>query len=51
MQVLKATNDAEEAAIVVRAGECGAVTISTQMSGRGTVGRDRERSCTRAGSP
>lgn len=35
-RVLNARNDAEEAAIVARAGEFGAVTISTQMSGRGT---------------
>lgn len=34
--VLNARNDADEAAIVARAGELGAVTISTQMSGRGT---------------
>ncbi|MGB4777173.1 accessory Sec system translocase SecA2 [Microbacterium sp.] len=34
--VLNAKNDAEEAAIVARAGEYAAVTISTQMSGRGT---------------
>lgn len=35
-RVLNARNDADEAAIVARAGEYGAVTISTQMSGRGT---------------
>jgi preprotein translocase subunit SecA len=34
--VLNAKNDAEEAAIVARAGEAGAVTISTNMAGRGT---------------
>ncbi|MCW2947674.1 MAG: SecA [Actinoallomurus sp.] len=34
--VLNAKNDAEEAAIVARAGERGAVTVSTQMAGRGT---------------
>ncbi len=34
--VLNARNDAEEAAIVARAGEHGAVTVSTQMAGRGT---------------
>jgi preprotein translocase subunit SecA len=48
--VLNAKNDAEEAAIVARAGEYGRVTISTQMAGRGTdirlgvvdgVGRER----------
>lgn len=48
--VLNAKNDAEEAAIIARAGEFGAVTISTQMSGRGTDirlggidGQDRDR--------
>ncbi|NQE90916.1 accessory Sec system translocase SecA2 [Nocardia terpenica] len=48
--VLNAKNDAEEAAIVARAGEYGRVTISTQMAGRGTDirlgsvdGHDRER--------
>ena len=35
-QVLNAKNDAEEALIVARAGEYGAVTISTNMAGRGT---------------
>src|SRR6185295_770913 len=35
-QVLNARNDEEEAAIVKRAGERGAVTISTNMAGRGT---------------
>lgn len=35
-RVLNARNDAHEATIVARAGEYGAVTISTQMSGRGT---------------
>ncbi len=35
-QVLNARNDAEEAAIVARAGTVGAVTISTNMAGRGT---------------
>ncbi len=35
-RVLNAKNDAEEAAIIARAGEHGGVTISTQMSGRGT---------------
>jgi preprotein translocase subunit SecA len=34
--VLNAKNDAEEAAIVARAGTFGAVTISTNMAGRGT---------------
>ncbi|HJB62135.1 MAG TPA: accessory Sec system translocase SecA2 [Candidatus Microbacterium pullistercoris] len=49
-RVLNARHDADEAAIIARAGEVGAVTISTQMSGRGTdirLGgrdeRDRER--------
>ncbi|QIM17033.1 accessory Sec system translocase SecA2 [Leucobacter insecticola] len=35
-RLLNAKNDAEEAAVIARAGELGAVTISTQMSGRGT---------------
>ena len=35
-QVLNARNDEHEAAIVARAGERGAVTISTNMAGRGT---------------
>ncbi|KAA9110710.1 accessory Sec system translocase SecA2 [Microbacterium rhizomatis] len=50
VRVLNAKNDAEEAEIVARAGEYGAVTISTQISGRGTDirlggsdGRDRDR--------
>ncbi len=34
--VLNARNEAEEAGIVARAGEVGAVTISTNMAGRGT---------------
>ncbi len=34
--VLNAKNDAEEAAIIARAGELGALTVSTQMAGRGT---------------
>jgi preprotein translocase subunit SecA len=34
--VLNAKNDAEEAAIVAEAGAQGAVTVSTQMAGRGT---------------
>ncbi|KUF06699.1 accessory Sec system translocase SecA2 [Leucobacter sp. G161] len=34
--VLNARNDASEAAVVAGAGDLGAVTISTQMSGRGT---------------
>jgi len=34
--VLNAKNDAQEAAIVAEAGACGAVTVSTQMAGRGT---------------
>lgn len=36
VQVLNARNDAREAAVIARAGTFGAVTISTQMSGRGT---------------
>ena len=35
-QVLNARNDENEAAIIAQAGECGAVTISTNMAGRGT---------------
>ncbi|MBS1829302.1 MAG: accessory Sec system translocase SecA2 [Acidobacteria bacterium] len=35
-RVLNARNDAEEAAIVAQAGQRGAVTISTNMAGRGT---------------
>jgi preprotein translocase subunit SecA len=35
-QVLNARNDEQEAAIIARAGEPGAVTISTNMAGRGT---------------
>ncbi|WP_340026842.1 DEAD/DEAH box helicase [Paenibacillus sp. FSL K6-1096] len=34
-QVLNAKNDAEEAAIIAKAGELGAVTVSTNMAGRG----------------
>jgi preprotein translocase subunit SecA len=34
--VLNARNDAEEAAIVAEAGARGAITVSTQMAGRGT---------------
>ncbi|MEV0144513.1 MULTISPECIES: accessory Sec system translocase SecA2 [unclassified Nonomuraea] len=34
--VLNAKNDAEEAAIIARAGERDAITVSTQMAGRGT---------------
>ncbi|MFD9896242.1 accessory Sec system translocase SecA2 [Amycolatopsis sp. NPDC059027] len=47
--VLNARNDAEEAAIIAEAGKRGAVTVSTQMAGRGTdirlggtEGTDRE---------
>lgn len=35
-EVLNARNDAREAAVIAHAGEFGAVTVSTQMSGRGT---------------
>ncbi len=44
-EVLNAKNDAREAAIVARAGAPGAVTISTNMAGRGTdirLGGERE---------
>ncbi|MGW0805772.1 accessory Sec system translocase SecA2 [Nonomuraea sp. NPDC002799] len=34
--VLNAKNDAEEATIIAKAGERGAITVSTQMAGRGT---------------
>ncbi|HEX4061163.1 MAG TPA: accessory Sec system translocase SecA2 [Streptosporangiaceae bacterium] len=34
--VLNAKNDAEEAAIIAEAGSRGAITVSTQMAGRGT---------------
>lgn len=34
-QVLNAKNDAEEAGIIAKAGEVGAVTVSTNMAGRG----------------
>ncbi len=34
--VLNAKNDAEEAAMIAEAGKLGAVTVSTQMAGRGT---------------
>jgi preprotein translocase subunit SecA len=34
--VLNAKNDAEEAAVIAEAGAIGAVTVSTQMAGRGT---------------
>ncbi|HME49832.1 accessory Sec system translocase SecA2 [Mycobacterium sp.] len=34
--VLNAKNDAEEAGIIAEAGKLGAVTVSTQMAGRGT---------------
>ncbi|MGE0215756.1 accessory Sec system translocase SecA2 [Mycolicibacterium sp.] len=34
--VLNAKNDAEEAAVIAEAGTLGAVTVSTQMAGRGT---------------
>ncbi len=45
--VLNAKNDADEAAIVAEAGALGAITVSTQMAGRGTDirlgGRDGDR--------
>src|SRR6202035_5426984 len=34
--VLNAKNDAQEAAIIAEAGAPGAITVSTQMAGRGT---------------
>ena len=48
-EVLNAKNDAEEAPIVARAGALGAVTISTNMAGRGTdirLGGRRTRAAT-----
>jgi preprotein translocase subunit SecA len=36
LQVLHARNDAEEAAVVARAGQRGAITVTTNMAGRGT---------------
>src|SRR5690606_37039432 len=48
--VLNARNDAEEASVIAQAGAHGAITVSTQMAGRGTDirlggadGSDRER--------
>ena len=48
--VLNAKNDAEEAAVIAEAGTYGAITVSTQMAGRGTDiklggrdGADRDR--------
>src|SRR5690606_34214905 len=48
--VLNAKNDAEEAKVIAEAGAYGAITVSTQMAGRGTDiklggadGRDRDR--------
>lgn len=35
-QVLNAKNDAAEAAVIAEAGKYGAITVSTQMAGRGT---------------
>ena len=34
--VLNAKNDAEEAGVIAEAGKLGAVTVSTQMAGRGS---------------
>jgi preprotein translocase subunit SecA len=36
LQVLHARNDAHEAAVVARAGQRGAITVTTNMAGRGT---------------
>ena len=54
--VLNAKNDAQEAAIIAEAGSYGAITVSTQMAGRGTdirlgggTQRDSERSPSSAG--
>jgi preprotein translocase subunit SecA len=35
-EILNARHDEREAAIIAQAGECGAVTVSTNMAGRGT---------------
>ncbi|MFJ3394958.1 accessory Sec system translocase SecA2 [Leifsonia aquatica] len=55
-RVLNARNDEAEANVIGKAGEHGAITISTQMSGRGTDivlggtdGRDRDRVLTTGG--
>jgi preprotein translocase subunit SecA len=47
--VLNAKNDAAEAELVARAGEVGAVTVSTQMAGRGTDIRLGEGAAERGG--
>ena len=53
--VLNAKNDAEEAEIIAKAGEIGAVTVSTNMAGRGVDIRlgggnpAQGRSCRQAG--
>jgi preprotein translocase subunit SecA len=36
IEILNAINDADEAAIIARAGHAGAVTVATNMAGRGT---------------
>lgn len=36
IEILNAINDAQESAIVARAGQAGAVTVATNMAGRGT---------------
>lgn len=36
IEILNAINDADEAAIIARAGNAGAVTVATNMAGRGT---------------
>ena len=36
IEILNAVNNAEENSIVARAGQCGAVTVATNMAGRGT---------------
>ncbi len=56
ISVLNAKNDAEEARIIAEAGKPGAVTISTNMAGRGvdirlggSDGADYDRVCARGG--
>lgn len=56
VRVLNAKNDEDEAHTIARAGELGAITISTQMSGRGTdivlggtAGADHDAIATRGG--
>lgn len=36
VEIMNAINDAQESAIVARAGQCGTITVATNMAGRGT---------------